>query len=100
MQIIIDVSSTKTHTRRGTAKETGRPYEITTQRGFFHAVDTITGEVTPVAVDLPIGQNEFPYQPGRYTLDSSSIVVDEYKRLTIRRLHLIPVKAEPVAKAA
>jgi hypothetical protein len=98
MQIIIDVNSTKTHTRRGTSAKTGKPYEMTIQRGFLLSVDQITGEVSPVAIDLPIDRDSFPYEAGRYTLDASSVKVSEYGSLMIGRLKL--AKVASVASAA
>lgn len=100
MQILIDVNSTKTQTKRGTAKNTGKPYEMTTQRGFLLSVDQITGDVTPVAVDLPIDRDAFPYEAGRYTLDASSIKVNEYGSLQIGRLKLVKVAAAAAAAPA
>lgn len=102
MQITIDVNSQKTATKRGTAKATGKPYEITTQRGHLHTVDAITGEVNTVPIDLTLGQNDFPYQTGRYTLDASSIRVDNFGGLAIGRVKLMRLeeKAAPVKAAA
>lgn len=100
MQIFIDVNSTKTNTRRGTSAKTGKPYEMTTQRGFLHSLDPITGDVTPVAIDLPIDRDAFPYEAGRYTLDSSSIKVNQYGSLEIGRIKLLPVKVAAAAAAA
>lgn len=98
MQIIIDVNSTKTNTKRGKSAKTGNPYEITSQRGFLHAVDSITGEVTPVAIDIPLDRDAFPYEAGRYTLDAASVKVSEYGSLLIGRLKL--AKVASVASAA
>lgn len=96
MQIIIDINSTKTHTKRGTSSKTGKPYEITSQRGFLHSLDAITGEVTPVAIDIPIDRDAFAYDTGRYTLDVSSIIVSGYGALQIGRLKLVKLP-QPVA---
>jgi hypothetical protein len=101
MQIIIDVNSTKTFTKRGKSARTGNNYEITTQRGFLHSIDPITEDVTPVAIDIPIDRDAFPYEAGRYTLDASSVKVSEYNSLMIGRLKLVKVaSAAPAAKAA
>lgn len=100
MQIIIDVNSTKTSTKRGQSAKTGKDYEITSQRGFLHSVDAITGDVTPVAIDIPIERNGFPYETGRYTVDSSSVSVSEYGTLILRRLKLSKINVASVAPAA
>lgn len=100
MQILIDVNSTKTSTRRGTSARTGKPYEMTTQRGFLHSVDPITGEVTPTAIDLPIDRDSFPYEAGRYTLDASSIRVNQYGSVEIGRIKLVKVAQAAVSAPA
>lgn len=88
MQITIDVTSQKTATKRGTAKASGKPYEIVTQRGHLHQADTITGEITLIPIDLTIAPNDFPYELGRYTLDPSSLTVGQYGTLQIGRIKL------------
>lgn len=101
MQITIDVNSQKTAIKRGTAKATGKPYEITTQRGHLHTVDAITGEITLVPIDLTIERDAFPYDNGRYTLDSSSLMVTQYGGLGIGRVRLSKlVQAAQQPKAA
>lgn len=100
MQITIDVNSQKTATKRGTAKESGRPYEITTQRGFLHQPDPITGEITLVAIDLTLERDAFPYDSGRYTLDASSLRVNQFGSLSIGRVKLSKVAQAVPAKAA
>lgn len=99
MQITIDVNSQKTSVKRGTGKATGKPFEITTQRGHLHQVDTITGEVNTVPIDITLGQNDFPYETGRYTLDASSVIVGQYGGLQIGRLKLVKI-VQPQVKAA
>ena len=100
MQITIDVNSPKTAIKRGTAKATGNPYEIITQRGHLHQADTITGEITLVPIDLTLEKDAFPYDTGRYTLDASSLKVDQYGKLSIGRVKLVKVAAAVSAKAA
>jgi len=101
MQIIIDINSQKTSVRRGTSKTTNKPYEMTTQRGFFHSVDEITGETMPVPVNITLDQGAFPYDTGRYTIDAASLKVNEYGNLYIGRLKLSKVAAAvPAQKQA
>lgn len=100
MQIIIDINSTKTQTKRGTSSKTGKPYEIISQRGFLHSLDTITGDVTPVAIDIPVGRDGSPYETGRYTLDVSSIIVSAYGALQIGRLKLVKLPPAVAAQRA
>lgn len=100
MQLIIDVNSAKTQTKRGTSAKTGKPYEITTQRGFFHSVDAITGETLPLPIDLQLGPNDFPYEPGRYTIEPTSFVVGQFGDLRINRLKLTKLQNLQVAKSA
>jgi hypothetical protein len=99
MQITIDVQSTKTHTKRGTSGRTGKPYEMTIQRGFLLSVDQITGDVTPQSIDLPIDRDAFPYEPGRYTLDASSIRINQYGSVEMGRLKLVKM-GQPASVAA
>jgi len=99
MQIIIDITSPKTATKRGTAKAIGKPYEITSQRGFLQSLDVITGEVMPVPIDIQLDRDTFAYEPGRYTLDASSIKVDSFGGLAIGRVKLVKV-AQLQSKAA
>lgn len=98
MQIIIDVNSNKTVTQSGITKD-GRSYEITKQRGHLIQVDRITGETTPVAIDITLGKSEFPYSVGRYTLDASSVRVNQYGRLEIGFIKLAKIET-PVKAAA
>jgi len=100
MQITIDVNSQKTATKRGISKETQKPYEITTQRGFLHQPDTITGEITLVAIDLTLERDAFPYDMGRYTLDASSLRVNQYGSLSIGRVKLSKLAQPSTVKAA
>lgn len=97
MQITIDVNSQKTATKRGTAKASGKPYEIVTQRGHLHQADTITGEIQLIPITLTIGPNDFPYESGRYTLDASSLTVDQYGGLLMGRIKLSKVVAPVVS---
>ena len=100
MQITIDVNSQKTATKRGTAKATGKPYEIVSQRGHLHQADTITGEISLISIDLTLDANAFPYDTGRYTLDASSLIVNQYGGLSIGRLKLSKLAAAVPQKAA
>lgn len=101
MQITIDVNSQKTATKRGTAKASGKPYEITTQRGHLHQADAITGEISLIPIDLTLEANAFPYENGRYTIDASSLVVGQYGGLSIGRLKLFKLpQVVPQSKAA
>lgn len=100
MQITIDVNSQKTAVKRGTAKASGKPYEIITQRGHLHQVDTVTGEINLVPVDLTLAPDAFPYDNGRYTLDASSIIVGQYGGLQIGRVKLVKLAAAVPQKAA
>ncbi|WP_310446133.1 single-stranded DNA-binding protein [Thiobacillus sp.] len=96
MQIIIDVNSTKTVTQSGTSKA-NKPYEMTKQRGHLLKADSITGEVSAVAIDITLDKGAFPYPVGRYTLDEASVRVNNYGRLEIGFIKLskidTPVKA-------
>ncbi|OJW81599.1 single-stranded DNA-binding protein [Thiobacillus sp. 65-1402] len=100
MQITIDVNSQKTAIKRGTAKATGKPYEIITQRGHLHQADTITGEISLIPIDITLEPNAFPYDTGRYTIDASSLIVGQYGGLSIGRLKLFKLPAQAVNKAA
>lgn len=99
MQIIIDVNSNKTATNSGTTKD-GKPYEITKQRGHLIQADRITGETTPVAIDITLGKGEFPYPAGRYTLDAASVRVNQYGRLEIGFIKLVKLEASAKIAAA
>jgi len=96
MQIVIEVTSQKTATKRGTAKVSGKPYEITTQRCFLQQPDQITGEISQVAIDLPIERDAFPHDIGRYTLDAGSLIVDQYGKLQIGRVKLTKLQSAAV----
>lgn len=93
MQPIIDITSTKTATKTGTARATGRPYTLTNQRGYFNAVDPITGEITRLPIDVRLSNETSPYPIGRYTIDSTSFRVDEYNNLVISLMRLDPLPA-------
>lgn len=93
MQPIIEITSTKTATKKGTSAKTNKPYSISAQRGFFHTVDPITAEISRVAIDVPLEDAESPYPVGRYTIDASSYRVSEYGGLVLSRMKLDPVQA-------
>ena len=92
MQPIIEITSTKTATKTGTARATNKPYSITNQRGYFQTVDPITGEFGRVAIDVQLESADSPYPVGRYTIDATSFRVAEFGQLVIGRMHLDPVQ--------
>ena len=92
MQPIIEITSTKTATKTGKARATGRDYTIINQRGHFHSLDPITAEVVKVSIDVPLESAESPYPVGRYTVDASSFRVSEFGQLTLSRMRLDPVQ--------
>lgn len=101
MQVVIEITSPKTATRSGTSAKNGRPYTMTSQRGFLHVVDKITGEVNKVALEVPLEDGAAPYEIGTYTLNTDSVRVSQYGRLEIARLGLEPIrKPAAVATAA
>lgn len=94
MQPIIEVTSTKTATKTGKARSTGKDYSITNQRGYFQTVDPITGELGRVAIDIQLESADSPYPVGRYTIDATSYRVAEFGQLVLSRMKLDPLRAE------
>lgn len=97
MQPIIEVLSTKSATKTGTSSKTNKPYSITNQRGYFHSIDPITGEVSKVAIDLRLDDPQSPYPVGRYTIDATSYRVSQFGDLTLSRMHLDPIQPAVVS---
>lgn len=93
MQPIIEITSTKTATKSGKARSTGKDYSITSQRGFFQTVDPITGELGRTAIDVPLENADSPYPVGRYSIDATSYRVSEYGTLALSRMKLDPLPA-------
>lgn len=94
MQPVIEITSTKTATKSGKARSTGRDYTIINQRGYFHTVDPITSEISRVAIDVPLESADSPYPAGRYTIDATSYRVSEFGQLALSRMKLDPVRAD------
>lgn len=97
MQPIIEITSTKTATKSGKARSTGRDYTIINQRGYFHTVDPITSEISRVAIDVPLESADSPYPVGRYTIDATSYRVSEFGQLALSRMRLDPLQATVAA---
>lgn len=93
MQPIIEITSTKTATKSGKARSTGKDYSITNQRGFFQTVDPITGELGRVSIDVQLDSPDSPYPVGRYTIDATSYRVAEFGQLVLSRMKLDPLAA-------
>lgn len=99
MQMIIEVKSTravsklvKPSTKPGSKQFD--PFEKHIQRGYVHAVDPISGDVTPQAIDIDVPGIDKGYPVGRYTLDTSSFFVNNFGTLVLGKL-----KLEPIAQA-
>lgn len=81
--------------RRGTTKE-GRAYNIRRQTVYMH-----NGKVHPTPVELNLGDDRRPYEPGEYTISASSfklgvrgIEVDSYN------MELVPLRSASAPAAS
>lgn len=95
--IRIEVKSAAVNVKSGTARNSGKPYEIRTQEGYAHTVD---GEGKPrpypQRCEIPLQKGQEPYAPGNYTVSAASFYVGDYDRLMIS-LRLQPVAAVKAA---
>jgi len=82
----IEVKSTAVVIKKGTAKVSGRPFEIPEQEVWAE----FNEERRRVKVPLQDGQP--PYAPGVYALSDASFIVNQFGSFEIGRVVLVPVK--------
>lgn len=85
----IIVVSDAVHTRRIPARGDRAEITFREQRAAIER-----GEDFPQPFNVQLADDQPPYKPGRYTLDLSSLEVNEYGGLRLgRRVRLVPVAA-------
>lgn len=75
----ISIESTEVHTKSGTSQRTGKPYSIREQSAWLH-----TGKKYPVAIRVPLADDQQPYSPGDYEI-SSPLSVGKFESLQVSR---------------
>lgn len=86
MTIYIEIESTETKKHAGTAKSTGRDYEIVKQRALFFR----EGERFPDKIDVLIDKGQSAYPVGKYTIHPDSYQIDRFGAVGLR-LKLAPL---------
>lgn len=85
--IRIEIKSTDIQLKSGVGRS-GRPYEIREQAAFCAIGDELR------RIRLTLDRNQTAYPPGLYTLDATSITVDQWGGLGLRPvLRPLPQKA-------
>lgn len=93
----VEIRSTETITKSGTAKASGRPYTIIEQHGLVSLPDGQTRRVV-----LSLEANEAPLQPGVYEPKAAAFYVGRFDDLAIsmRAKHWQPAQAAVRSVAA
>lgn len=94
MTIRISIKSTNIAKRSGTAKSSGKPYNIRTQTAWAHTFDREGNPYDyPQRVDIQLEENDSAYEIGDYTISPRSFFVGDFDKLAISRLILVKAAA-------
>lgn len=98
--IKIEIESTQVNVKSGQSAKTGKNYSIREQEAWAYLTDS-DGKTQkhPTAMKITLEDNQAPFSVGAYVLQSSSIYVADFGRLSIGRVRLAPIAAAVKAAA-
>lgn len=80
IKLSVEVHSAEVQVKSGTSRRTGNPYSIKEQTGYIRIGDA----PYPEKMKLTLGDDEPPYQPGIYELNSDSFFIGNFGDLQVR----------------
>ena len=91
--IRINVEDTKVDEYSGVSQKTGKPFHIRKQEAWC----ILPGEKKERPIFIQLEEDQEPYQPGSYILDSSCFYIDRYDSLSLGRIKLTQKSAVKAA---
>jgi hypothetical protein len=91
---LVEVTKVEVSEKRGTGRN-GKPYLIREQLAWAQM-----GKEYPISMSVSLGDDDAPYQPGKYQITEECLFIDRYGQLAVGRVKLQRVAASAAAARA